>query len=55
MHNIKKIRNNLDFFKTSLKKRFLEVDFNKILKLDEDSRKLIQQKENLEKKKERNI
>ena len=51
MHNIKEIRNNLNLFKTSLKKRFLEIDINKILKLDEDNRKLIQQKENLEKEK----
>ena len=51
MHNIKEIRNNLNLFKTSLKKRFFEIDFNKILKLDEDNRKLIQQKENLEKEK----
>ncbi len=51
MHNIKDIRNNLDLFKNSLKKRFLEVDLTKILKLDEENRKLIQKKENLEKEK----
>ena len=34
MHNIKEIRNNLDFFKSSLKKRFLEIDINEILELD---------------------
>ena len=51
MHNIKEIRNNLDLFKSSLKKRFLEIDFDEILDLDEKNRKLIQKKENLEKEK----
>jgi len=51
MHNIKEIRNNLDLFKSSLKKRFLEADLNKILELDKKNRKLIQKKENLEKEK----
>ena len=51
MHNIKEIRNNLDLFKNSLKKRFLEIDFDEILELDEKNRKLIQKKENLEKEK----
>ena len=51
MHNIKEIRNNLDLFKNSLKKRFLEIDFYEILELDEKNRKLIQKKENLEKEK----
>ena len=51
MHNIKEIRNNLDLFKSSLKKRFLEADLNKILELDKKNRKLIQEKENLEKEK----
>ena len=51
MHNIKDIRSDPNKFKESLKKRFLEVDLKKILKLDENNRKLIQEKENLEKKK----
>ena len=51
MHNIKEIRNNLDLFKNSLKKRFLEIDVNHILELDKKNRKLIQEKENLEKEK----
>ena len=51
MHNIKEIINNLDLFKDSLKKRFLEVDVNNILELDKKNRKLIQDKENLEKEK----
>ena len=51
MHNIKEIRNNLDLYKSSFKKRFLEVDINEILELDKKNRKLIQEKENLEKEK----
>ena len=51
MHNIKEIRKNVEVFKESLKKRFLDVDINKILKLDENNRKLIQEKEILEKEK----
>ena len=51
MHNIKEIRNNLDLFKSSLKKRFLEIVINEILELDKKNRKLIQEKENLEKEK----
>ena len=51
MHNIKEIRNNLELFKSSLKKRFIEVDVKKILELDAQNRKLIQEKENLEKEK----
>ena len=51
MHNIKEIINNLSLFKDSLKKRFLDVDVNNILELDKKNRKLIQNKENLEKEK----
>ena len=51
MHNIKEIRNNLDLYKSSFKKRFLKVDLNEILELDKKNRKLIQEKENLEKEK----
>jgi len=51
MHNIKDIRSNPSKFKDSLKKRFLDLDLNKILELDESNRKLIQEKENLEKEK----
>ncbi len=51
MHNIKDIRNDPNKFKDSLKKRFLDLDLNEILKLDENNRKLIQEKEMLEKEK----
>ena len=39
MHNIKEIRNNLELFKSSLKKRFIEIDVKKILELDTQNRK----------------
>ena len=51
MHNIKEIRNNIEEFKNSLKKRFLEIDVKKIQNLDEKNRKYIQEKESLEKEK----
>ena len=51
MHNIKDIRSDISSFKEGLKKRFIDVDFEKILLLDENNRKFIQEKENLEKEK----
>ena len=51
MHNIKDIRSDISSFKDGLKKRFIDVDFEKILLLDENNRKFIQEKENLEKEK----
>ncbi|MBD1157531.1 serine--tRNA ligase, partial [Pelagibacterales bacterium SAG-MED20] len=51
MHNIKEIRNNINDFKKSLEKRFLNLDVDLILKLDEDNRNYIQKKEILEKEK----
>ena len=51
MHDIKEIRNNIENFKKSLKKRFLNLNVNEILKLDEDNRSFIQKKESLEKEK----
>ena len=51
MHNIKDIRNNIESFKEALKKRYLDLDVNKILKLDENNRKYIQEKEAFEKEK----
>ena len=44
MHNIKEIRNDIETFKKSLNKRFLKIDVEKILSLDEDNRKYIQQR-----------
>ena len=51
MHNIKIIRNDIEAFKNFLDKRFLTIDVNKILLLDESNRKFIQQREVLEKEK----
>ena len=51
MHNIKEIKKDIQNFKESLKKRFLDLDVNKILELDEKNRKLILEKEILEKEK----
>ena len=51
MHNVKDIKSDIENFKESLKKRSVEIDVNLILKLDEDNRKYIQQKEILEKEK----
>ena len=51
MHNIKDIKKDIESFKTALDKRFLVVDVNEILSLDENNRKYIQQRESLEKEK----
>ena len=51
MHNIKEIRKDFSKFQKSLEKRNLEIDFEKIQKLDEQNRNLIQKKESLEKEK----
>ena len=51
MHNIKNIRNDIEYFKEALKKRFIEIDLDKILALDENNRKYIQEREVLEKEK----
>ncbi|WP_440614386.1 serine--tRNA ligase [Candidatus Pelagibacter sp. HIMB1748] len=51
MHNIREIRKDFSKFQKSLEKRNLEVNFEKIQKLDEQNRNLIQKKESLEKEK----
>ena len=51
MHNIKEIRNDIKAFKKALNKRFLDIDVDKILLLDENNREYIQQRELLEKEK----
>lgn len=51
MHNIKEIRNDIETFKKALDKRFLDIDVEEILSLDENNRKYIQQREILEKEK----
>ena len=51
MHNIKDIRNNIESFKSSLKNRKTNINFNELLDLDQKNRKIIQEKESLEQKK----
>ena len=51
MHNIKEIRNDIEAFKKALNKRFLDIDVDKILSLDEKNRKYIQEREILEQEK----
>ena len=54
MHNIKEIRNDIKAFKEALDKRFLDIDVDTILSLDENNRRYIQQREILEKEKKDN-
>ena len=51
MHNLKEIRKDFDTFKKALEKRFIDIDFDKLKKLDEKNREYIQKKELLEKEK----
>ena len=51
MHNLKDIRKDFSVFAKSLEKRFVNIDFGNLQKLDEQNRNLIQKKESLEKEK----
>ena len=51
MHNIKEIRNDIESFTKSIKKRYIDLDIKEIILLDENNRKYIQKKESLEKEK----
>ena len=51
MHNIKYIRQNIDEFKIKIKERNTQINFEELINLDEENRKLIQEKENFEKEK----
>jgi seryl-tRNA synthetase len=51
MHNIKEIRKDIVVFKQALKKKFIDINVDRILSLDESNRKYILQKEVLEKEK----
>ena len=51
MHNIKDIRKDLIAFAKSLEKRSININFEKLQKLDELNRDLIQKKESLEREK----
>jgi len=48
MHNLKQIRENLEYFKKSLSHRNSEVNYDQILDLDKKNRQLIQEKEKFE-------
>ena len=51
MHNLKEIRKDFDAFQKALEKRSVDIDFDKLKKLDAKNRELIQKKENLENEK----
>ena len=51
MHNIKYIRENFEVFKKSIQNRNIDSNIDEILILDKENRKLIQEKEILEKQK----
>ena len=53
MHNIKDIRDNIDNFIQLISKRNIKLENNNIIDLDQKNRKLIQEKENLEKEKKK--
>ena len=45
MHNLKEIRKDFDAFKKAIKKRSIDIDFDRFKNLDEKNRELIQKKE----------
>ena len=47
MHNIKDIRKDFNNFKEKLKNRNIDTDLDNIISLDEQNRKLIQEKDTL--------
>ena len=51
MHDLKKIRKDFNTFKKSLEIRSEDIDIDKLKRLDEQNRELIQKKENFEKEK----
>ena len=51
MHNLKDIRNNLEFFKKKIKDRNVSINFKELLEIDKRNRDLIQQKEKFEQEK----
>ena len=53
MHNIKDIRKNYDQFKNQLKRRNIKIDIDNLKSLDDQNRKLIQNKESLESEKKK--
>ncbi len=53
MHNIKDIRNDLDFFKKKLKERNTNIELNQLIEHDKNNRDLIQKKEKFEQEKKK--
>ncbi len=51
MHNLKDIRNNLEFFKKKINDRNVSINFKELLEIDKRNRDLIQQKEKYEQEK----
>ena len=51
MHNLKLIRDNPEVFKKKILDRNVNVDFEKLLKLDKENRNIIEKKEKLEQEK----
>ncbi len=51
MHNIKEIRNDLDFFKKKISERNSSISFDDLINLDKDNREQIQQKQKKEEEK----
>ena len=51
MHNIKDIRKYLDVYKKQISERNSSIDFDELIKLDEENRDLIQKKEKKEQEK----
>ncbi len=51
MHNLKLIRDNPEIFKKKILDRNVNIDFEKLLKLDKENRNIIQKKEKLEQEK----
>ncbi len=51
MHNLKEIRKDFNTFIKALEKRSLDINFDKLINLDKENRRLILEKETLEKEK----
>ena len=51
MHDIKIIRKNPDIFSKKIQERNINIDLKKLINLDQENRKLIQNKEKLEQEK----
>ena len=54
MHNLKDLRKNINIYKKKLLDRNFDLNIQLFNNLDDDNRKLISQKENLEQEKKKN-